>query len=249
MVATDAEKGRTSSFVGCRDTGRVFGQRGASFSERPEDRMYKLSRLASPLSRGYLGCSVFYRRTILPRSRWDKLQIPRHVAAYAGHGLGLCPNKTSPIGECPGVHIPSRHVVLFDYTETALLLHYRHISIAYVDPSEQLYMNSSFSLGSANSVTEGDIRDFVLQFIHSYISCYEGCDRSHCPEVVTVIMTGNPESYRDGIARKAVENAVEEFGSTAEMFTSNPDYVAARGAAQLAWQGWLREYKLSGWLY
>jgi hypothetical protein len=196
-----------------------------------------------------LDAASFIGVTILPRSRWDKLQIPRHVAAYAGHGLGLCPNKTSPIGECPGVHNPSRHVVLFDYTETALLLHYRHISIAYVDQSEQLYMNSSFSLGSANSVTEGDIRDFVLQFIHSYISCYEGCDRSHCPEVVTVIMTGNTENYRDGIARKAVENAVEEFGSTAEMFTSNPDYVAARGAAQLAWQGWLREYKLSGWLY
>jgi hypothetical protein len=185
-----------------------------------------------------LDAASFIGVTPLPRSRWAELQIQRHVAAYAGHGLGLCPNNTSLMGECPGIDIPSRHVVLFDYTETALLLHYRQISKAYVDPSEQFYMNSSFALESANSVTERKIQNFVLQFIRRQISCYEGCDPCHCPEVVTIIMTGNPESYRDGIARRAVEIAVEEFGSTAEMFTSNPGYVAARGAAQLAWQGW-----------
>jgi hypothetical protein len=105
-----------------------------------------------------------------------------------------------------------------------------------VDQSEQFYMNSSFALGSANCVAEEDIQSFVLHFMRQYISCYDGCYPCHCP-MVTIIMTGNPESFRDGKTRSAIDSALKELESPAEMFTSNPEYVAARGAAQLAWYG------------
>jgi hypothetical protein len=58
--------------------------------------------------------------TTLPKSRWAALQPQRHLAAYAGHGLGLCMGDVSMPGDCPGMHIPGRDVVLFNYTETAL---------------------------------------------------------------------------------------------------------------------------------
>jgi len=91
---------------------------------------------------------------------------------------------------------------------------------------------ASFELGSKVSVGSKRfllIRDFVMVFL-----------RKECPylpaepgESIKVIMTGSISSFK---VQKAIENAVIEPGWTADMTTSLPEYVAARGAAELAWR-------------
>jgi hypothetical protein len=162
---------------------------------------------------------------------------PKHLAAYVGHGMGLCThyeNYTKCREEKEA--LPGRRLVLFEYTETALLLHYDRISYAYIDHSQQGYMMSSFALGSAGGTVEADIQDFFLYFLRQHIYCYEGSCWCECPKVITVIMTGTPDSLSDGRARQAVEEAIELFGSKPEIFDSNPDFVAARGAAEMGWR-------------
>jgi hypothetical protein len=163
------------------------------------------------------------------------------VSAYAGHNLGLCKDPLANYTQCneEEEHIPKRHVILFEYTKTALSLHYRWMSRARADPFMDRQMRSLFGLGSAGHPTEADIQEFVSKFLHDELRCYEGHCHNKCPEPVTFIVTGNEESFgKEGLRAilNAIAVAVEEWGSTTEIFFSNPDFVAARGAAEFAWR-------------
>jgi hypothetical protein len=179
--------------------------------------------------------AAFYRGIdLLPSMGWCYEQPWELVAAYAGHGLGLCKSyddATKCLEE--EEKLPKREVVLFEYTETALLLHATSLSKVWVDTEVPPKVATSFDMGSAHNVSETRIRDFVLGFMRDKIGCWEGTYPFHCPEKVTVIMTGNPASYSDGIAEKAIVGAIRMFGSKPELFSSKHDYVAARGAAEM----------------
>lgn len=49
-------------------------------------------------------------------------------------------------------------------------------------------------------------------------------------------MTGSPEAVGDTAVQRAIEDAVKEFSSTANMIMAMPEYAAARGATELAWR-------------
>jgi hypothetical protein len=177
-----------------------------------------------------LDAAGFVGLLALQVEKWEKVQPQKHVAAFAGYGLGLCEDyKNWTKCHEEAAIMPWRHVVLFDYTKSALLLHHRYYKTAWVDRALQFDMASSFDLGSTKDANEGDIRDFVLQFMRRYIWPHEGM-------VVDFILTGEPENYRDGKALRAIEEAADIVGSTVEAFFSNPDYVAARGATEMAFR-------------
>ncbi|KAF2831520.1 hypothetical protein CC86DRAFT_140294 [Ophiobolus disseminans] len=177
----------------------------------------------------------------LRSSPWGNYQSVELVSAYAGHGLGLCKDPVSSFDRCfeEEEHLPERLVVLFEYTEYALVMHRRYLSRVHLDPFMDTFIDPSFDLGSANHPSGADIQKFVLQFLLHKIGCYEGYYPFTCPEVVTFILTGSESSYRGENARMVIEAiavAVHEFGSTGELFFSNPDFMAARGAAEMAWR-------------
>ncbi|KAI4649321.1 hypothetical protein J4E93_003637 [Alternaria ventricosa] len=155
------------------------------------------------------------------------------VAAYAGNGLGLCKDYHNE-EKCreEGKNFTSRHTLLVEHTESALLLHHNILR----EPIETsyLYMDlaTSFDLGSGGEPDELDIQDFVLSFLyHQYYY-----PTPHPPDSITVMMTGSPESLSDGKARRVTKRVIEALGAKAEMLEENPSFKAARGAAELAWR-------------
>jgi hypothetical protein len=164
------------------------------------------------------------------------------VTAYAGHGLGLCETPTD-FSSCitQQQNLPDRKVVLLEYTESALLLHHR-LKFWSILTSQEDLTATKFTEGSAFDLSESAIYDFIFYFLRQNVQCLEGLQYPfHCPEVVTVVLTGDPEAYEDGRVQRAVEDAVKEFGapkggSRAEILFENPQYVSARGAADMAWR-------------
>ncbi|KAI4654844.1 uncharacterized protein J4E78_007021 [Alternaria triticimaculans] len=164
---------------------------------------------------------------------WLEASHPHEdVAAYAGNGLGLCKEYHNE-EKCreEGKNFTSRHTLLVEHTESALLLHHNILR----EPIETsyLYMDlaTSFDLGSAHEPDELDIQDFVLSFLyHQYYY-----PTPHLPDSITVMMTGSPESLSDGKARRVTKRVIEALGAKAVMVEENPSFKAARGAAELAW--------------
>ncbi|KAI4910279.1 hypothetical protein J4E90_007712 [Alternaria incomplexa] len=165
---------------------------------------------------------------------WLEASHPHEdVATYAGNGLGLCKEYHNE-EKCreEGKIFTSRHTLLVEHTESALLLHHNILR----EPIETsyLYMDlaTSFDLGSAHEPDELDIQDFVLSFLyHQYYY-----PTPHLPDSITVMMTGSPESLNDGKARRVTKRVIEALGAKAEMLEENPSFKAARGAAELAWR-------------
>ncbi|KAK2813713.1 hypothetical protein FQN50_000111 [Emmonsiellopsis sp. PD_5] len=172
----------------------------------------------------------------------NHLYQPREiVAAYAGHSMGLCENyknKDKCIDE--GLQLPSRHTLLVEYTEDALLLQGDVLREAIDFADADIDADASFILGSNNSQSEGHaqrVKDFVLQFLRNrYLS--EGP-----PGLILLIMVGRPGSVGDETVQNAILDAIWQLGSKANIITSMPGYVAARGAAEFAWRAQNTLYK------
>lgn len=160
---------------------------------------------------------------------------PREIyVAYAGHGMGLCESyKDREKCNREGLQMPTRYVLLVEYTEQALLLDATHLCEARDSLYSYTDVTASFDLGSSNGREDGHTTS-VKAFVFEYLSLRYPYQPQ--PKEIMVIMTGSPESVGDVAVQKAIEAAVEELGSTANMLTSMPEYVAARGAAELAWR-------------
>lgn len=177
------------------------------------------------------------------------------VAALAGHGLGLCKDPLANLTRCNEEerHMQKRHVILFEYTEVALSLDYRQMARPWVDTFAYQRIVQSFELGSAKNATRAQVQAFLLQFIRKEINMGGRC-RNIFPDV-TVIITGSERSFREEGAQmvmNATVGALEQQGAKADMFFWKPDFVAARGAAEIAWRsplfnwGWTAQGGLQG---
>lgn len=153
------------------------------------------------------------------------------VAAYAGHGLGLCLNHESEeLCRKEGLGLPVRQVLLVDYTEHALLLHASVMRDAYDLASHDITIFSDFSLGSKD--TKG--HDGAVQIGNAVRSFTEKTYSEKDPPLhITVIMAGNGVTT---IVTRAVKEALERIGTDVEMLDSYSETIAARGAAELAWR-------------
>ncbi|KAF2200639.1 hypothetical protein GQ43DRAFT_481388 [Delitschia confertaspora ATCC 74209] len=164
------------------------------------------------------------------------------VAAYAGHGMGLCKSfKDKEKCTTEGLKLPERDVLLVEYTEVALLLHGGGMREAIDLATHDFDEAASFKLGS-KAVCEKygalKVQEFVLQFLRRRYRFLEP------PQKMTVIMTGSEESVQNSEVQEAVKTAVEEMGSAADMLTSLPEYIAARGAAELAWRAQVQDERM-----
>jgi hypothetical protein len=162
---------------------------------------------------------------------------PREVAAaYAGHGMGLCESYDDE-EKCrkEGLELPVRETLLVEYTEVALLLHASVMREAYDLGDSVSDTAISFDLGSSSESSTNDdgteIRDFIVPLLRKR---YDHSPRP--PKEITVIMTGSPGSVNSPGVQKGVKNALDELDLEAKILTSEPDFIAARGAAELAWR-------------
>lgn len=146
------------------------------------------------------------------------------VGAFAGNGLGL--NRSVE----DSTEFPVRPTLLVEYTDVALLLHHswKREAIEVSWPYMQLQM--SFEMGSNQNPDEEDILEFILRFLYDeYVKQLP----PPVPEKVTVLVTGSASSLADGKVERAARKAVAALGSEIDIFTKNPEYTAAQGAAEL----------------
>ncbi|KAI4621980.1 hypothetical protein J4E80_004355 [Alternaria sp. BMP 0032] len=156
------------------------------------------------------------------------------VAAYAGYGYGLC-KSYNRVNRClpdRGHDFPSRAVLLIEYTETALLLHLDTLGKAVELSWPNMYLDLHFDLGSSTTPDEQDVRNSVLRFLYHHYNerLKEG------PPNMTVILVGDPTSASDGKVQRATTIVLEALGAHADVLAENPAYMAARGAAEMAWR-------------
>ncbi len=156
------------------------------------------------------------------------------VAASAGHGLGLCDSyQDREACHSEDLQMPYAATILVEYTRISLALHSTGIRAAIDLADSEIYAVVWFDLGSdernAGAQSYDDrVRHEVLSVLR------ETYQYSRPPKMVRVIMTG--ESADEVAVQVLIRAVVEEFASAVEMLTSHPEYVAARGAAELAWR-------------
>jgi hypothetical protein len=165
------------------------------------------------------------------------LYQPRNmVAAYAGHGLGLC--KTYQDKETcrqEGLNMPVRDALLVEYTQHALLLHAGTMREAHDLAEHDIDIAADFSLGNSHN-REAGIATRIGRAVRQLLQARYG-DRGP-PEKIVAIVTG--DGVREHVV-EAVRESIRSFGSEPEVLDSEREYVAARGAAEMAWRALERD--------
>ncbi|KAH7078085.1 hypothetical protein BKA63DRAFT_279190 [Paraphoma chrysanthemicola] len=154
------------------------------------------------------------------------------VATYAAHGFGLKNGSELLSGD---KSFPTRPTLLVEYTEIAFLLHHDFMGKAIELQWPSIALRTSLAMGSDHSPDEIEIRNHVIEFLWDEYLIREP-DDGRAPETVTVLITGSSKSLADGRLQNATRTAVDLLHSRIEMFSHNPEYIAARGAAELAWR-------------
>ncbi|KAH7412394.1 hypothetical protein BKA64DRAFT_658774 [Cadophora sp. MPI-SDFR-AT-0126] len=151
------------------------------------------------------------------------------VAAYAGHGLGLCDDyRDMETCRQEGLDLPAREVLLVEHTEHALFLHAKVMREAYELASRDIAIFTDFSLGHVEVPRRAEkIGQAVRQFLQ------EKYKNVGLPDKLTAIMTGSKICKE---VSQAIEKAAKDLGCDVEILNGEPEYIAARGAAELAWR-------------
>lgn len=156
------------------------------------------------------------------------------VAAWAGHGQGLCREYWNAMacGE-EFEHTPSSFILLAEYTKQALVLHLEFVKLAVDYPPYFLRAAASFTLGTKDRDKTDHVdrlRVFVLSFLNH--------DMPSTPHKnMHVLVTGDMSSDDSQELVGAIQDAMRAHGSGIKMiFDSMPEFVAARGAAELSWR-------------
>lgn len=154
------------------------------------------------------------------------LHQPREIiAAYAGNGMGLCEHYED-VSQCnqEGSALPLRQVLSVQIVHTALVLNTEGVRQALDVADYDTTARADFSDGF----------DSPERVVASVTSILEERFRflPHPPEMV-VIASG--DSANSAILQN-VTDAVSSSGPTPRLFALEPLYIAARGAAELAWR-------------
>lgn len=161
---------------------------------------------------------------------------PREAAAaYAGYGMGLCRSFENE-KKCrdEGLELPEREVLLIEATETALLLHASILREAYDlgIPVHDTAVSFDLGTGTAGMSSTDDstqVRDFIIPLLRRRYS-----HRPRPVKKITVLMTGSVGSVNSPAVRNGVLDALNEVGLEADIRAEQPEFIAARGAAELA---------------
>jgi hypothetical protein len=168
-----------------------------------------------------------------------KYYEPRELfTAYAGHSMGICsPEVAHDKERCEAElrELPHRYVFLVEYTKKALLLQVRKIYDVYDNPDFwfSAISQASFELGS-NAKDGAGYSDKVMAFIRGYLT--EALRYLRDTQEITVLITGDADTQDIAEMENSVMAVVEERGALAHVFRSDPEYVTARGAAEIEWR-------------
>jgi hypothetical protein len=192
----------------------------------------------------YPGLVALYEEDILDAMNCQGLQVlpgkhrhlPREVvAAYAGYNLGLCESYTYKV-KCldEEVTMPIRWILHAEYTTRALVLQFVLLRTAVDFAVADIDAEASFELGSDYSRARDHVGRIQL-LIHKVL--YDRFRvRGLPPDPILVILTGDKRSLRDGFVQQATAAAVTELKCSCRIVASKPEFIAARGAAELAWR-------------
>lgn len=173
----------------------------------------------------YIGLSLSGAHQYQPRSI---------VAAYAGHGLGLCESfRDAETCRQEGLKLPVREVLLVEHTKQAVFLHAKVMREAYELASRDIAVFVDFNLDDIEVPARAHkIAQAVRQFLQ------EKYGNVGLPNKFTAIMTGSEISTE---VTEAIEKAMKDLGCDVEILNAEPEYIAARGAADFAWRSIERE--------
>ncbi|PVH99181.1 hypothetical protein DM02DRAFT_485381, partial [Periconia macrospinosa] len=166
---------------------------------------------------------------------------PPHTitAAYAGYGMGLC-KSFEDREKCwkEELNLPVRRTLLVESSDIALLLNggyleqahefgesFTHFDFGYLDLAKsQLSDPEGFA----------EIRDSVTEVVRNmHFSPHD------VRKEFTVILTGSSSLVNENIFKKAVTDGIKKAGAEFELLDKRPDYMASRGAAELAWRSFM----------
>lgn len=153
------------------------------------------------------------------------------VAAYAGHSLGLCESyRNKEACRQEGLQMPVHETLLVEYTEHALLQNASVMREAHDLADRYVDLSPNFHFGSHNTPERdgaAEIGQAVLQLLpKKYRS-------TGPPKRIIAIITGG-EVCEEVV--EAVAEAIKTLGSEVEMLATEPEHIAVRGAAELAWR-------------
>ncbi|EHL00157.1 hypothetical protein M7I_3925 [Glarea lozoyensis 74030] len=156
------------------------------------------------------------------------------VAAFAGHGLGLCEHPEDRDGCYDELQrLPVKQVFHVEYTAKAMLFHTAPLRGA-IDLADSdiravaLWDMGGEARGEKDYVEK--LRDYVLKFVK------EGRFSEEWETVV--VMTGDEECVGDEEVKDVIRDGLKMAGITAvRILDARPEFVAARGAAELCFRG------------
>ena len=158
------------------------------------------------------------------------------VAAYAGYNMGLCTSYTDK-EQCrkEGLDLPVRSVLFVEYTSVALLLHATLMREASDLAEPDMDVSTHFfSLSETRdeSVRGELVRDKVGELLRRRFKRFPGPPEP--PKVITVLLVGGNDTVA---VQEVIYSALKDEGLETDLHTlSNAAFVAARGAAELAWR-------------
>lgn len=159
------------------------------------------------------------------------------VASYAGHGMGLCsPYHDRAKCEQQGLQFVIRPSLLVDYSLQAFFLHAQTLREAYDLAIPDLDISTHFFTTDHDTATSGSKKQHLLQQSVQELLCTKykpSLDILKLPKRITVLLTGDITGME---IMEVVKTAVEAEGFEVEIFSSNTVFIAARGAAELAWR-------------
>jgi hypothetical protein len=148
-------------------------------------------------------------------------------AAYAGYDLGLCSGYTNP-GTCKSeIHnMPMEDVLSILYTRSGLRVIYTTVLSAYWFSSLGIRFYADWNLG-LDARNEEDYWKRVSDTIQQGRREWPGF--APPPKVLLL-----GDSTGDPIFRGVLEEIVQGWGNTSEIFGDDSEFVATKGAAELA---------------
>jgi hypothetical protein len=152
--------------------------------------------------------------------------IHASIAAYAGHGLGICMDYRDIVacGE-EELHIPSRFALSVSYTHASLTSSQAHVSNAYYLEETPTYVNLSLGYDARHGESYWEVvRDTIQSPVVN-----NPVRRNNSMVLVFGDATEVPR-FR-GVLEEAVRDAV---GGEPQFFDQEPEFSAAKGTAELA---------------
>ncbi|KAI8944087.1 hypothetical protein F4801DRAFT_260946 [Xylaria longipes] len=161
--------------------------------------------------------------------------IHASIAAYAGNGLGLCRDyRDAAACEEEEFHIPSQFALAVSYTHTSLTTSQAHVSNAYYLEETPTLENLRLGYDARHQESYWEAVQHMLQspVVDSPVQ------RNISIVLVFGDTTGKPR-FR-GVLREVVDNVL---GGQPEIVDQQPEFSAARGAAELAKRAIFRQTK------